>query len=1073
MSQEVVEATATATAQAATVKQKHATEIAEMNAAARSQTAGELNRLRKELEGLHASAVADARASGDSERALAVEQAVAEANVLAAAARAVALADATEAADLANAKNLGDLQREHDNELHCLRYDLKVSAETAKSAAVEEERKRLQIESEVAMAASVATAVSARESSLRQEHHDQTQRAEKEHSKQLAVAEATWRVKYEKDLDVRKEEHAAALLSAAAAAEERLAADLSLARRRGEADFARAKAESMRTIEALKEEHCEHLRKIDAEHREELARVVTAENRRREADIAEAAQHVSMHVDAMRAQAATVLDALKMRHQEEIAEIRKHLAETEDKTHRAVAELEEQECTRSAAVAAPRAAALSAARGETAATVAGLTLEHQAALTQAEKRRQDDLERMRSTAENRRIADLTAVEAKNAQMLADARTEAETEHASRQEQYQEELHFLKRGNETNMEALRAAEEERRGAQLAELADKHALAMAAYKAERDATAAASERRHRDELDNVRRDFQSQTSSLTAAAAVSREAQDAEAAITISSLQSAIAALKAKSDATIVIQSERHKAEVRAFYEEHKADIEQATEEIEHRKMLQLATVREEAASSVANVESRAAESLANLENENKAEIVKLRRQHLDDTTRLAEATEARRAADAAMAAKNLAKVKADCEAEAATAVLALETRHTHELRHAVEQRDVEVRQAAAAATAAGKEEKAAAIENLRDQHQAEMRKWEEDMQALKEQLQIDRGNLTEELRLLQEENATFAAAELKSKSSVEEIKAKMATEMGAKEAKHHKDIQEMMEETNKWVSVAEKEATTVLEHLKAVHLQALTLAREERDTAVMNAIALVEAQKKAALAARSGQEADKLKVATAEAEERLAKMAAKLVEAHQRELEAIGKERESELSAKSQALAEKQSNDLAMVSAQFAERLAKAEKEAEERAESRASERISVVVSDLQARLHAALEHSTMQSSALAISEAAAAEAVEAAAAAADAIASDNDAERQRQQGGFNYDDARWGCRVVSAVRVTLEEEMNLPIILHYLGIVYETVPFIVSPSRRLVFNTFLRTWGLLRLGMRQALCRVE
>lgn len=1029
MATEAAEAAADAVAAAdveahlkiATLNKQHAVDIAERCAAAEAQMMNELIRLRQELEDEKANALAEASASADAQNATVTKEAVAKADAAASTAAAAA-------ADV-SAIEMCKLREEHAEELLRLRGDLEDTARRALYAAVDEERKRMQLDHEEALAA----AIEARESALQQEHRDQTKLAQDESFAQIAAARAILNGEHKRELENERVTNAEAFDRGAAEAEQRRIAELFTAEERTKMNIARATLESTRSIEALQEEHLEHVRNIKEAHRQEVTRTLAAKDERREMDLAKALELSTRAIEDVRVEAATELATLTLKHEAEIRHMEQsHATKSALNVQHAIDACEKREASRLAEISEAHAGVLSAAKVGHTSEMVNLQAHHEEAMKHAFIQREAEVARASTLAEERLAAELKAAKCEFAEIL-----------AAKRERHQEELRLIKRGNKSDIKDIRATEEARRVAELAAATQEHTNRMDEVNTEHSAMVASVNSKHEEELDRCSRDYENRIESLNAIVAIEREGCKSDAENLEKSHASSFVTLRAEADAAAAAQKAVHQEDMEALKTEHEAEVKQTAEATEKRRLCELAIVREEMVSSVASMERRAVASIAALRDEHARDIVVLKCCYDENAARVASETEEPIASNAIAVSETLPTTNAKLEVESALTALPLKTQDLQELGLAEERRETAVRDPAEAAAAAENTKKEVVeVAVLTKQHSEQLQKLEE---------YAGQGEVVAACEKDQQWKVV-SAAEIQSKILIDAVKAEAAGEMKALEMKYLEEIRKADEEERKRRMVAEAESAATLESLTAKHQEQLRLATDERDKAVRRATSVVETQKKVDLEDLR----ERLMAMSAEEKGKIEVERDNLAETHGQELSRISEEHENTIQTLMESAGEKRLADLAAASDQFTANLAEIEDQAaaarikqeedhrrqleaeresraaavtvveadreaaETAAEARAMEQLAAVEMDLQARLAVAQKRLTSASSALDASEAAVA-----------ATARDHDIERQRQLGVLEEDhkarlnelEESWNKRMAQLLRRTENAEV--------------------------------------------------
>lgn len=726
-------------------------------------------------------------------------------------------------------------------------------------------------------------------------------------------------------------------------------------------------AEQTTSIAAEKGRHREELTLMERGHMSDIEEIRKTEEAKHTVELAAAAEEHAAVIEAGKSEHMATLTSAKHEHQQEL--------DICSQTHQAqIASL---------------TAAMATEREERGTDAEQLQKSHMEALERANKKWEEQLNALSIAAEHRRCTDLQAAEKKFEETLADVRAELEALIATDNERHRNEIRLAKHRNTSDIEEIRSAEEAKRTAQLAAAAEEHAARIEAAKSQHMAALASEINKHQEELDRCSKTHHAEVASLNGAMTTERDERAADAENLRNSHSLLVESIRAKAVAAAATQESKHQEAIAALMAKHETEMNDC-------------------------VESSTASLAASIRKEHARELEVLKSLHDDEVARVAREGEEQRSSDANAATEKLAKVKVMLETHHSGAIAALEAKYSDELRTAEEQREAEKKEAAAEtvaiAVAAEKEAK-----RYEDETKSTAEKYKEELRKLGE----ERTAQAELVAACEEERRQRAVSAVESQcaSSVDAVKAESAAEMAALEKRYQEDIRRADKDRRERKLAAEAELNSALESLRSEHQRELKVTADERDAAISQATAAVEAQRKADIgiqkrlrATAKGQQASMIAAARDE-------LAAK----HGQELSRIREKQKNDIRVAAEAAEEKRIEDLKVLSEGFAVKLTAVEKEgaiardaqkanhhlellaertsheaavalikAEQakyiaEGETKARERLAAVESDLQARLTVAREKLAEEASTVAAVEAA-----------AEAANRDHDIERQWQ-----------------------------------------------------------------------------
>lgn len=792
------------TAKMAEMRVKCAAEITEKEAEAEAARVKDISCLEQDFnrEKLFAeSKASEARRVADAEREREIQEAVVK---------------EIAAADAARETKINVLREQQD----AAYVQLSEAHGVAVKAAVEEAGERLHVEHREAMAVAIAT----KEAALLKAHREEAEQAEKEHTADIIAL----KLNHEGEMRKLKEEREEALARVRDDANARYLADAEAATNETRASITMAKAESTRFINTLEESHCNQLATTKEEHEAKEKRAVEEENLRGQAKLLASTAKSATAIETLRVETTAAREALRKKHREEALKIQelqefevgRAVAETAHRSERALNDLKQR-----------HQALLAEEKAEMYGTIAELTAKHQTELEIAKKHWQTD-------AEGRRAADVEAAEQEKSACLAELKAKAATIRAEENERHQEEISLVEESTKYEIEGVRAAAENKHIADLAAAAGKMSNAVEEARAGHEAAGAAMEEKHREEVRVLREGQRVEIKRISNDATERRESDVANAK---DELAASLITIKAETTSVAAAQKARHQNEMKKVDDKYKAEMDRVVEARENRRVSDLTALREELERSIVEVKEHEAESIASLNKTHKVEIEILERENRDKEAHAAEAAKEKRVAELATLSSNFEKRKAGYRAETAEILADLEQCHRQEIKKILDEAEKEAMKVSAAVEKQAEADSAEMVAVLAEEklaHQIEIEKLSGEHAAKIAAV----ATRAEELRV-----SDLGNAEIRFKSSVDAVRKNMAEEKAASVTWHLLELRQAKEKSTakldrvseqaaKRSSMQETATATVVNELKANHLQETQVARTERDAAVAAASA---------------------------------------------------------------------------------------------------------------------------------------------------------------------------------------------------------------------------------------------
>ncbi|CAM9394261.1 unnamed protein product, partial [Laminaria digitata] len=586
---------------------------------------------------------------------------------------------AVAAADVAWVTAVDDQQKQFDAEI----ARLSEAHGVAVKAAVEEVTERLRGEHERAM----ATAIFDTET-LHRQVEDMFQTQERQTVRQNTAIEAL-NEEHARQMTSLRNEHVEVVKKSQDDAEARDIANLEHFR----GCAAASKADSLKHVEALEKSHREKLVVVEERHEDELSSAIEAEKLKGKAELSEANSNSAAEIGALKAGTSAASAVLENQHRAELLTIRE-THEAEIKTIVADAEGREKEAREEAT--RHQNATLAEAKLEADRMVVSLNATHKQDLADADNRYRVDAEAANSEAEQRRHADMNALEIKTSKCLAEENASAAATLVAEKEDRKSEISRIAAENKAEIDKLLASAESKRDADSAAAADALSRAWDEARAEHEASLAAVKSQHSVELSDVLEAHRCE---------IERGKRDAELAAAADALSRALEEARTEHAASLAAVKSQHSVELSGVLEAHRCEIERVSNDAAVKRESYMADAKEHLLSSLEAMKIEMSSATATQEARCLEEKRKMEAGHAAETDRVAAAAESRRVSDIAEAQQQHVKSLAEAEKCAAASISRMKLEHAEVasleqenteseariLKHSLEKRTTELEQ----------------------------------------------------------------------------------------------------------------------------------------------------------------------------------------------------------------------------------------------------------------------------------------------------------------------------------------------------------------------------------------------